>query len=171
MHSREIDEEKIKTQVEANDEEGYCKKSQKTPSKTCPWERCTKLPIGEDGVENISRLESCSAVQSERCEHHQILVVRQKAKLRSHASIAHRVDETNLLIKRLMTFVATFAGSTRCLRSRPECHPPKTRQQGSLHQPKGFCWRMLPKTKSQWSTHRRYPCRNWPGGSHPRPGR
>lgn len=43
MHSREIDEEEIKTQVEANDEEGYRKKFQKTPSKTCPWKECTEM--------------------------------------------------------------------------------------------------------------------------------
>jgi hypothetical protein len=39
MHSREIDEEEIKTQVEANDEEGYRRKSHKTPSKTRPWKK------------------------------------------------------------------------------------------------------------------------------------
>jgi hypothetical protein len=175
MHSRKIDEGEIKTQVEANDEEGYRKKFQKTPGKTCPGKNAQKLPNGEDRVVRIIRVSNPARLYQRESAVHRTRSGRwcgdPKAKVRYHASVASREDKTILLIRRLMIFVATFAGSTRCPRLRPECRPPKTRRRGSLHQPKGFCLRRPQMTKSQWSTHRRYPCRSWPGGSHPRPSR
>jgi hypothetical protein len=139
------------------------------------WEKCTELPVDEDGGIRIVRVSHPARLYQRESTVYRTRSWRwcgdSKVKVRSDASIASRADKTILLVRRLMTFVATFAGSTRCPRSRPECHPPKTRQRGFLHQPRGFCLKRPPKTKSQWSTHRRYPCRSWPGGSHPRPGR
>lgn len=134
-----------------------------------------KMPVVEDGVVRKFRVSNPARPYRRESAVHATWSWRwcrePKANAWSHTSIASRIDKTALLIRWLMTFVAPFAGSTRCLKSRPEYRPPKTHRQGSLHRPRGFCSRRRLRTKSRWSTHRRYPCRSWPGGSRPRPDR